>query len=77
LNLFASQSLSDKYASDRQIGLSISMPLDFSRASNVTFDLQKNADYYSQRTSVSGSAYGNRLNYRGSFSHTEQQQESA
>ena len=77
LNLFASQSLSDKYASDRQIGLSISMPLDFARASNVTFDLQKNADYYSQRTSVSGSAYGNRLNYRGSFSHTEQQQESA
>ena len=75
-NLFASQSLSDTYASDRQIGLSISMPLDFARASNVTFDLQKNANLYSQRASMSGSAYDNTLNYRGSISHTDQQRES-
>lgn len=76
-NLFASQSLSESYANDRQIGLSVSMPLDFTRASNVTFDVQKNANSYSQRASMSGSAYDNTFNYRGSISHTDQQQESA
>jgi outer membrane usher protein len=76
-NLYASQSLSNTRGTDRQFGLSASMPLSFGRSSNATFDLQNNGDRYSQRASLGGSVDENRLNYRVSVSNDENSQQSA
>ncbi|WP_244657161.1 fimbria/pilus outer membrane usher protein [Pseudomonas syringae] len=63
-NFYASQSLSDKRGTERQFGLSISMPLDWGHSSNATFDLFNNGERYSQRASLGGSLDENRLSYR-------------
>ncbi|BCX68051.1 fimbria/pilus outer membrane usher protein [Pseudomonas izuensis] len=76
-NLYASQSLSDTHGSDRQFGLSVSLPLDFGHSSTATFDVQSNRDRYSQRASLGGSLDENRLNYRVSLSNDEHQQQAA
>jgi outer membrane usher protein len=76
-NLYASQSLSDTRGSDRQVGLSLSMPLDFGHSSNATFDLQNNGDRYSQRASLGGSLDQNRLSYSANLSNDGARQQSA
>ncbi|WP_338523174.1 fimbria/pilus outer membrane usher protein [Pseudomonas batumici] len=80
-NLFASQSLSDERQSgldgNRLFGLSISLPLGLGSTSLASFDWQKNAGRYSQRTSLSGNAAQNRLNYRASVSHADHQDAAA
>ncbi|PRA44893.1 MULTISPECIES: fimbria/pilus outer membrane usher protein [Pseudomonas] len=77
-NLFASQSLSDRNgSSDRQMGLSVSMPVDFGRSSTATFDLQKSANTFSQRASLSGTADDSQLNYRASLARDDLHQQSA
>ncbi|MBC3954225.1 fimbria/pilus outer membrane usher protein [Pseudomonas triticifolii] len=78
-NLYASQSLSDGRSRDnsRQVGLSVSMPLDLGHSSNVTFDVQNSGNRQSQRASLSGSLDDNRLSYRTSLSNDNGQQQSA
>lgn len=76
-NLFASQSLTDTWGNDRQLGLSVSVPLDFGHSSTATFDIQNNRDQYSQRASLGGSLDENRLNYRASLSNNEARQQAA
>lgn len=77
-NLFASQSLTDRdNVSDRQLGLSVSMPLDFGSASTATFDLLKSGDTYSQRASLSGNTDDSRLSYQASVARDNLQQQSA
>jgi outer membrane usher protein len=76
-NLYASQSLSDTRDTDRQFGLSMSLPLDFGHSSTATFDVQNNGDRFSQRASLGGSVDENRLNYRTTLSNDENQQQSA
>lgn len=76
-NLFTSQSLNDSQGNDRQIGLSITLPLDFGHPVNATFDAQKNGDSFSQRASLSGTADQSRLNYQTSVSHDDSRQQSA
>ncbi|MCI3945040.1 outer membrane usher protein fimD [Pseudomonas syringae] len=78
-NAYASQSLSStrNRGSDRQFGLSVSMPLDFGHSSNATFDLQNSGERYSQRASLSGSLDDNRFNYRTSLSNDDRRQQSA
>lgn len=77
-NLFASQSLKDRNSvSDRQLGLSVSMPLDFGRSSSATFDVQKSGDTFSQRASLTGTADESRLNYRASLARDSLDQQSA
>ncbi len=77
-NLFASQSLKDRNSvSDRQLGLSVSMPLDFGRSSSATFDVQKSGDTFSQRASLTGTADESRLNYRASLTRDSLDQQSA
>lgn len=63
-NFYASQSLSDSRGTDRQFGLSVSMPLDWKHAGNATFDLRNNGERYSQHARVSGSLDENRLSYQ-------------
>ncbi|WP_122710763.1 fimbria/pilus outer membrane usher protein [Pseudomonas viridiflava] len=77
-NLYASQSLSEgrNRNSDRQIGLSLSMPLDIGHSSNVTFDMQSSGSRHSQRASLSGSLDDNRLSYRTSLSSDDGHQRS-
>lgn len=76
-NLFASQSLKDNNnVSDRQVGLSLSFPLDIGNASSATFDLQKSGETFSQRATLSGNADDNRLNYRASVANDNIQQQS-
>ncbi|MEG0860912.1 MAG: fimbria/pilus outer membrane usher protein [Pseudomonas sp.] len=77
INLFASQALNEQSDNSRQLGIGVSLPLDFSHARSVSFDLQQSDDRYSQRASLDGSAYDNRLNYRTSVSNDEQQRKSA
>lgn len=76
-NLYASQSLSDTHDNDRQIGLSVTVPLSFGHSTSATFDVQNNGDRYSQRASLGGSADENRLNYRASLSNDDSRQQSA
>ncbi|KPB15135.1 Outer membrane usher protein FIMD [Pseudomonas savastanoi] len=79
-NFYASQSLSAASSSrgnDRQFGLSISMPLDTGHSSNATFDLRSSANRHSQRGSLSGSLYENRVNYHASLSNDDGKQQSA
>ncbi|RRV07178.1 fimbrial biogenesis outer membrane usher protein [Pseudomonas sp. v388] len=78
--LYASQSLSDTRSAsgtDRQIGLSISMPLDLSSSSNLSFDAQKNGERFNQRASLNGSFDDYRANYRASVSNDESRRRSA
>ncbi|NMY39446.1 MULTISPECIES: fimbria/pilus outer membrane usher protein [unclassified Pseudomonas] len=78
-NLYASQALSERNGmkTNRQIGLSISLPLDFGRSTSLTYDAQKYGDRLSQRASLGGNAIDNRLSYRASVSHENTQQTSA
>ncbi|NWL23406.1 fimbria/pilus outer membrane usher protein [Pseudomonas umsongensis] len=76
-NLYASQSLSKTRDHDRQIGLSVSLPLDFGHSTNASFDFQKVGERYSQRASLGGSADENRLNYRASLSNDDGRQQAA
>ena len=77
-SLFASQSLSDKQDySDRQVGLSVSLPLDLGHSASATFDLQKNGDSFSQRASVSGNLDQSRLSYRAAVANEDGLQRSA
>ncbi|MFJ7883409.1 fimbria/pilus outer membrane usher protein [Pseudomonas sp. NPDC096917] len=76
-NVFASQALSDQrnnMDTNRIVGLSISMPLDFGHSTSATFDVQKFGERLSQRASVGGSTDENRLSYRASVSHDNVQQ---
>ncbi|WP_163017752.1 fimbria/pilus outer membrane usher protein, partial [Pseudomonas viridiflava] len=77
-NMYASQSLSEgrNRNSDRQIGLSLSMPLDIGHSSNVTLDTQSSGSRHSQRASLSGSLDDNRLSYRTSLSSDDGHQRS-
>lgn len=78
-NLYASQALSERNGmkTHRQIGLSLSLPLDFGRSTSLTYDAQKYGDRLSQRASLGGNAIDNRLSYRASVSHENTQQTSA
>ena len=76
-NLFAAQSLNSSRGNDRQIGLSISMPLDIGHSANATFDTQKNGDHFTQRATLSGNTDQSRLNYQASVSREDSQQQSA
>ena len=78
-NLFASQALNDSrgMSATRQIGLSMSIPLDWAGSSTATFDVQKYADRVSERASLGGSLDQNRLSYRVSASHDNNQQTAA
>ncbi|MDD0977345.1 fimbrial biogenesis outer membrane usher protein [Pseudomonas sp. TNT2022 ID681] len=76
-SVYASQSLNDHYASDRQFGLSVSVPLSFGRGTTTTYDLQENRGNYSQRASLSGRAADDRLSYRASLANSESQQTSS
>jgi outer membrane usher protein len=79
-NFYASQALADKRArddSDPQLGLSISVPLDFGRPVNATFDIQNNGDRYSQRASLAASAYENLFNYQATLSRDDDRWQSS
>ncbi|WP_428846609.1 fimbria/pilus outer membrane usher protein [Pseudomonas moorei] len=76
-NLFASQSLNDSRGKDRQIGLSVTLPLDLGHPANATFDVQKNGSHATQRATLSGNTDQNRLNYQASASHEDSRQQSA
>lgn len=76
-NLFASQSLSDRRGTDRQIGLSISLPLDIGKSSHLSFDVHKAGERFSQRANLNGSADDHRLNYVASVANNESHQRSA
>ncbi|WPJ99403.1 fimbria/pilus outer membrane usher protein [Pseudomonas putida] len=76
-NLFASQSLTDRYGSDRQFGLSVTVPLHFGHRANATFDLQHNANGYSQRATLSGSDSARALSYSTSLSRDEHARKTA
>ncbi|MHC8320128.1 fimbria/pilus outer membrane usher protein [Pseudomonas sp. GB2N2] len=76
--LFASQSLSDRYErSDRQVGLGVSMPLDFGHTNTASFDMQKNGNTLSQRASLNGTLDDNRFNYRAALANEDNRQQSA
>jgi outer membrane usher protein len=76
-NLFASQSLTDRYGSDRQFGLSISLPLQFGHRANATFDMQHNARGLSQRASLGGGIAERALSYSASLSEDESNRRTA
>ncbi|NQD74548.1 fimbria/pilus outer membrane usher protein [Pseudomonas sp. CM27] len=76
-SLFASQSLADRYGSDRQFGLSVSMPLHFGRPLNASFGLQHNARGHSQRTTLSGNDTERALSYSASLSRDESDRKTA
>ncbi|WP_438280869.1 fimbria/pilus outer membrane usher protein [Pseudomonas alabamensis] len=71
-----SQSLTQQGAgSDRQFGLSISIPLEFGRSSSLSMDMQHSAHGLSKRMGINGSA--DQLSYSASVALNERQQHSA
>lgn len=76
-NLFASQSLNDSRGNDRQIGVSVSLPLDFGHSANATFDLHKSGEQASQRATLNGNLDQSRLSYQASASRDDSRQQSA
>jgi outer membrane usher protein len=76
-SLYASQSLNDEQSNDRQLGLSVSFPLDFGNSTTATFDLRESRGSMNERASLSGRSEGDRLNYRASLSNNEQHQQTA
>ncbi len=78
-NLHASQSLSEQRnrGNDRQLGLSVSFPLDLGHSSHATFDLQSTGDRYSQRAGLSGNLSERNLSYNASFSNDHRRQQTA
>lgn len=76
-NLYASQSLSDtRNDSDRQFGLSVTLPLNFGRSASASFDLLNDGHHYSQRASLNGNLEDARVNYRASVARDGRQQRS-
>ena len=70
-----SQSLTDtRTGSDRQFGLTVSMPLEFGRSSTLSVDVQHSAQGASQRASLS--SHADRLSYNASVAVSERQQQS-
>jgi outer membrane usher protein len=76
-SLYASQSLNDEQSNDRQLGLSVSFPLDFGSSTTATFDMRESRGSMNERASLSGRSEGDRLNYRASLSNNEQHQQTA
>ncbi|AKJ98478.1 ferrous iron transporter B [Pseudomonas chlororaphis] len=77
-SLYAGQSLrSSQQSSDRQMGLSVSFPLDIGHTSSVNLDLQKTSQTLSQRASVTGSMDQNRLGYRAGVVNEDGRQQAA
>lgn len=76
-SLYAFQALNDERGSGRQVGLSVSMPLEFGRSPvSATFDISENDGRYNQRASLSGRSNDNRLSYRTSLTNNEYHQQS-
>lgn len=73
-NFNASQSLTRRAGSDRQFGLSVSIPLNFGRSSNATYDVRHSATGYAHRAALSGTVSGQPLTYSASLSHNENHQ---
>lgn len=74
--LHASQSLrTSRRGSDRQVGLSVSLPLDFGHSSTLYFDTQHSALGNRQRVSMNGSGNDYRLSYNTSVSRDERQRQ--
>lgn len=77
-NLYASQSLNDdRLDSDRQMGLSVSFPLDFGHSNSATLDFRESGGRYSQNARLSGSTDQNRLSYSAALANSDSQQQSA
>lgn len=77
-SVYAGQSLRSKeQSSDRQMGLSISFPLDLGHTSSVSLDLQKTGQTLGQRASVTGSMDQNRLGYRAGIVNEDDRQQAA
>ncbi|MFK0094927.1 fimbria/pilus outer membrane usher protein [Pseudomonas sp. NPDC090592] len=75
-SLYGSQSLTqNSTGSDRQFGLSVSVPLEFGRSSSLSFDVQYAANGTSQRAALNSQV--DRLNYNATVASTEQRQQSA
>lgn len=73
-HLYASQSLEDNgYGKDRQIGLSLSIPLELSRNGTLSINTQHARDGARQQANLSGS-YDERLSYNLGASRNERQQ---
>jgi outer membrane usher protein len=76
-SLFASQPLSEGgLGDDRQMGLSLSFPLDFGHSNRATLDFRENGGRYNQAARLTGSTDQNRLNYSASLSSDENRQQS-
>ncbi|MBC3479735.1 fimbria/pilus outer membrane usher protein [Pseudomonas capeferrum] len=74
-NLFASQSLSDARGKSRQLGLSLSMPLEFGRSTHVGYNVFSNANGYNQRASLRGNEKG--YSYNASVGQDERYRNNA
>ncbi|MFV3405042.1 fimbria/pilus outer membrane usher protein [Pseudomonas sp. NY15463] len=72
VNLFASQALDSKNQDSRMFGLSFSVPLDFNRQQQASFDLRNDNGQTSERASLSGGLADNRFTYSTSLANDGQ-----
>ncbi|BBV96030.1 MULTISPECIES: fimbria/pilus outer membrane usher protein [Pseudomonas] len=72
VNLFASQALNSQNDDSRMFGLSLSVPLDFGRQHQASFDLRNDGGKTSERASLSGGLLDNQLSYSTSLSNDGQ-----
>lgn len=76
VNLFASQSLSERNTDSRMFGLSLSLPLDFGRRQTTRFDLQRVNGQYSERASLQGGLLDDRLSYYAALTNDQNNRKS-
>lgn len=72
VNLFASQALDSNNDDSRMFGLSLSVPLDFGRQQQASFDLRNDNGRTSERASLSGGLLDNQLTYSTSLANDGQ-----
>lgn len=75
-SVYASQSLNNDELRERQLGMSISMPLDFGRSTTATYDVRSSSGQFNHRASIAGRTHQDRLNYRASLASDENQYKS-
>jgi len=75
-SVYASQSLNNDELRERQLGMSISMPLDFGQSTTATYDVRSSRGQFNHRASIAGRTHQDQLNYRASLASDENQYKS-
>lgn len=73
INVYLAQTLNDRDARQRQMGLTLTLPLGGPHRNSATYDVQHSGEQLSQRASLSGRVADHALSYRASVTQNDSQ----